>query len=121
MEKEGEASITRGKRMEEERGMGEWKGFGRMRAGEEEKRTWKHAWRTRADVSIHGTGWHAGHACTYTRVYVRHTYIHTYMEDTHASAERVRARARAIRGMRPGLNYVPRNAFSRESHCERSV
>lgn len=28
---------------------------------------------------------------------------------------------RAIRGMRPGLNYVPRNAFSRESHCERSV
>lgn len=30
-------------------------------------------------------------------------------------------RARAIRGMRPGLNYVPRNAFSRESHCERSV
>jgi hypothetical protein len=36
-------------------------------------------------------------------------------------AERVRAGARAIRGMRPGLNYVPRNAFSRESHCERSV
>lgn len=27
----------------------------------------------------------------------------------------------ARRAMQPGLNYVPRNAFSRESHCERSV
>lgn len=95
---------------------GDGKGSGRMRAGEEEKRTWKRARRTRADVSIRGTGWHAGHACTYTRVslYIRATYIRI-----HASAERVRTRA--IRGMRPGLNYVPRNAFSRESHCERSV
>lgn len=53
-------------------------GFGRMRAGEEEERTWKHARRTRADASIRGTGWHAGHACTYTRV---PAYVHTW-EDT---------------------------------------
>jgi len=47
-----------------------------MRKGEEEERTWKHARQTRADASIRGTGWHAGHACTYTRVptYVRHIH-----------------------------------------------
>lgn len=64
------------------RGVGreDGKGSGRMRAGEEEKRTWKREQRTRADVSIRGTGWHAGHACTYTRVslYIRATYIRTH-------------------------------------------
>lgn len=34
IEKEREASITCGKRMEEQRGMGGWKGCNRMRAGE---------------------------------------------------------------------------------------
>jgi len=117
------AFIKRGKRMEENRGRegegvaGDRRDSGRMRVGEEEERTWKHARRTRADASIRGTGWHAGHACTYTRarIYVRHTN----MRDTRECGPGTRARA--IRGMRPGLNYVPRNAFSRESHCERSV
>lgn len=93
MEKEGEASITRGKRTEEKPGgVGGWKGLGRMRAGEEEKRTWKHTRRTRADVSIRGTGWHAGHACTYTRVstYMRHTYIHMHAEREAGTSESAR-------------------------------
>jgi len=74
--------------------------------------------RTRADASIRGTRRHAGHVCTYTRT---HVYAAGRARVYAPRAERVRAGARAIRSMRPGLNYVPRNAFSRESHCERSV
>lgn len=80
---------------------------------EKEKRTWKRARQTRADTRVSaGRGGARG-----TRIHV-YTRVHT-RRGIHA--KRVQARARAIRGMRPGLNYVPRNAFSRESHCERSV
>lgn len=46
--------------------------LGRARVKEEEKCTWKRAWRTRADASIRGTERHAEHTCIYTT----HTYTH---------------------------------------------
>lgn len=63
------------------------RGFGRMRAGEEEKRTWKRARRTRADVSIRGTGWHAGHARARTHAYIRIRATYIRMRETHAERE----------------------------------